>query len=128
MCLHSIHRTAAMSSNYLSCYPLICRRKTLRPRTSSNFTDLHAIYKYCPIILPRIPGEVDTEERGYIYMQITMEAVFAVLLAGMGGFIAIPELCESSVGIVELIPNRIHQCLYYPQCKAMTSDRKTWLQ
>ena len=47
---------------------------------------------------------MDTEERGYIYMQITMEAVFAVLLAGMGGFIAIPELCESSVGIDELFP------------------------
>ena len=42
----------------------------------------------------------------------------------MGGFIAIPELCESSVGIVELFPNRIHQCLYYPQCKAMTSEGK----
>ena len=54
-----------------------------------------------------------------------MEAVFVVLLAGMGGFIAIPELCESSVGIVELFPNRIHQCLNYPQCKAMASDRKT---
>ena len=91
-----------MSSNYLSCYPLICRRKTLRPRTSSNFTDLHII------TLPRIPGEGDTEERGYIYMQITMEAVFAVLLAGIRGFIAIPDLCESSVGIVELFPNRIH--------------------
>ena len=47
--------------------------------------------KYCPITLPRIPGEMDTEERGYIHMKITMEAVFAVLLAGMGGFIAIPE-------------------------------------
>ena len=58
--LHSIYRTGAMSSHYLSCYPLICRRKTLRPRTSSNFTDLHIIS------LPRIPGEVDTEERGYI--------------------------------------------------------------
>ena len=120
--LHSIYRTGAMSSNYLSCYPLICRKKTLRPRTSSNFTDLYII------TLPRIPGEVDTEDRGYIYMQITMEAVFAVLLAGMGGFIAIPELCESSVGIVELFPNRIHQYLYYPQFKAMMSDRKTWLQ
>ena len=40
--------------------------------------------KYHRTTLPRIPGEVDTEERGYIYMQITMEAVFAVLLAGMG--------------------------------------------
>ena len=49
-----------MSSNYLSCYPLICRRKTLRPRTSSNFTDLHII------TLPSLPGEMDTEERGYI--------------------------------------------------------------
>ena len=49
-----------MSSNYLSCYPLVFRRKTLRPRTSSNFTDLHII------TLPRIPGEVHTEERGYI--------------------------------------------------------------
>ena len=58
--LHSIYRTGAMSSHYLSCYSLLCRRKTLRPRTSSNFTDLHIIS------LPRIPGEVDTEERGYI--------------------------------------------------------------
>ena len=66
--------------------------------------------KYHRTTRPRIPGEVDTEERGYIYMQITMEAVFAVLLAGMGGFIVIPELCESSVGIVELFPNRIQQC------------------
>ena len=49
-----------MSSNYLSCYPLICRRKTLRPRTSSNFTDLHII------TLPSLPGEMDTEECGYI--------------------------------------------------------------
>ena len=62
-------------------------------------------------------------------MQVTMEALLAVLLAVMGYFfIAIPELCESSVGIVELLTNRILQYLYYPQCKAMTSDRKTWLQ
>ena len=57
--LHSIYRTGAMSSNYLSCYPLIVGRKTLRLRTNSNFTDLHII------TLPRIPVEVDTEERGY---------------------------------------------------------------
>ena len=49
-------------------------------------------------------------------------------ITGMRDFIAIPELCESWIEIVELFPNRIHQCLYYPQCKAMTSDRKTWLQ
>ena len=54
--LHSIYRTGAMSSNYLSCYPLICRRKT----PSSNFTDLHII------TLPSLSGEMDTEERGYI--------------------------------------------------------------
>ena len=54
--LHSIYRTGALSSNYLSCYPLICRRKT----SSSNFTDLHII------TLPSLPGEMDTEERGYI--------------------------------------------------------------
>ena len=41
-------------------YSLICRRKTLRPRTSSNFTDLHII------TLPSLPGEMDTEECGYI--------------------------------------------------------------
>ena len=41
-------------------------------------------------------------------MQVTMEALLAVLLAVMGYFfIAIPELCESSVGIVELLSNRI---------------------
>ena len=84
--LHSIYRTGAMSSNYLSCYPLVCRRKTLRPRTSSNFTDLHII------TLPRIPGEVDTEERAYIYMQITMEALLAVFLTVMGYFHCHPRV------------------------------------
>ena len=92
MCLHSIYRTGAMSSNYLSCYPLICRRKTLRPRSSSNFTDLHAIYKYRPISLPRIPGEVDTEERDYIYMQITMEAVFCSVTGRYGRFYCHPRV------------------------------------
>ena len=29
-----------------------------------------------------MPGEVNTEERGYIYMQITMEAVFISRRAG----------------------------------------------
>ena len=39
---------------------------------------------------------MDTEERGYIYMQITMEAVFAVLLAGMGGFYCHPRVLRIS--------------------------------
>ena len=83
--LHSIYRTGAMSSNYLSCYPLICRRKTLRPRTSSNFTDLHII------TLPSLPGEMDTENVATL-MQVTMEALLAVLLAVMGFFHCHPRL------------------------------------
>ena len=48
--------------------------------------------KYHRTTLPRIPGEVDTEERGYIYMQITMEALLAVLLAVMGDFHCHPRV------------------------------------
>ena len=78
--------------------------------------------------LPSLPGQRDTEERGYI--NASHHGGSSCSVTGSDGifFIAIPELCESSVGIVELLTNRILQYLYYPQCKAMTSDRKTWLQ
>ena len=74
--LWSCYRTGAMSSNYLSCYPLICRRKTLRPRTSSNFTDLHAIYKVSSDHSSWNTRRGGYRRSGYIYMQTTIEAVF----------------------------------------------------
>ena len=51
----------------------------MRPRTSSNFTDLHII------TLPSLPGEMDTDNVATL-MQVIMEALLAVLLAVMGYF------------------------------------------
>ena len=75
--LHSIYRTGA--SNYLSCYPLICRRKT----SSSNFTDLHII------TLPSLPGEMDTEERGYI--NASQQAGSSCSITGSDGIFSLPS-------------------------------------
>ena len=116
--LHSIYRTGAMSSNYLSCYPLICRRKT----SSSNFTDLHII------TLPSLPGEMDTEERGYINASHTMQALLAVLLAVMGYFHCHHRVVRILSWSCRITPQSNSPMPVLPTMQAMTSDRKTWLQ
>ena len=79
--------------------------------------------------LPSLPGQRDTEERGYI--NASHHGGSSCSVTGSDGicFHCHPRVVRiSSFGIVELLSNRIPQYLYYPQCKAMTSDRKTWLQ
>ena len=93
--LHSIYMTGAMSSNYLSCYPLICRRKTLRPRTSSNFTDLHII------TLPSLPGEMDTEEHGYI--NASHHGGSSCSITGSDGIFSLPS--QSCANLETELPN-----------------------
>ena len=62
-------------------YSLICRRKTLRPRTSSNFTDLHII------TLPSL--EMDTEEHGYI--NASHHGDFSCSITGSDGIFSLPS-------------------------------------
>ena len=48
--------------------------------------------KYHHTTLPCLPGQRDTEERGYTIMQVTMEALLAVLLTVMGDFHCHPRV------------------------------------
>ena len=48
--------------------------------------------KYHRTTLPCLPGQRDTEERGYTIMQVTMEALLAVLLTVMGDFHCHPRV------------------------------------
>ena len=48
--------------------------------------------KYHRTNLPCLPGQRDTEERGYTIMQVTMEALLAVLLTVMGDFHCHPRV------------------------------------
>ena len=48
--------------------------------------------KYHRTTLPCLPGQRDTEERGYTIMQVTMEALLAVLLTVMGDFHCNPRV------------------------------------
>ena len=48
--------------------------------------------KYHRTTLPCLPGQRDTEERGYNIMQVTMEALLAVLLTVMGDFHCHPRV------------------------------------
>ena len=96
--LHNIYRTGGMSSNYLSCYPLICRRKTLRPRTSSNFTDLHII------TLPRIPGEVDTEEVATYIRKPPLKLFFCSVTGRYGRFYCHPRVVRIFSWDCRIIP------------------------
>ena len=48
--------------------------------------------KYHRTTLPCLPGQRDTEERGYTIMQVTMEALLAVLLTVMGVFHCHPRV------------------------------------
>ena len=84
--------------------------------------------KYHCTTLPCLPGQRDTEERGYTIMQVTMEALLTVLLTVMEYFHCHPRVVRILRRSCRITPNRIHQSLYYPQCNEMTSDRKTWLQ
>ena len=114
--------------------------KSLLPTFTSVFCMVYTGQGLCPVIfvllttryhrttLPSLPGERDSEERGYINASHHGGSSCRSYWQWWEIFIAIPELCESWDGVGELLPDRIHQCLYYPQCKAMTSDRKTWLQ
>ena len=83
--LHSIYRTGALSSNYLSCYPLICRRKTLRPRTSVILQSF--------VLSPFLVYQERWIQRNMAtLMQVIMEALLAVLLAVMGYFHCHPRV------------------------------------
>ena len=69
--------------------------------------------------LPRIPGEVDTEERATLMQQ---HGGTSCSVTGRYGRFSLP----SQSWDCQITPNRIHQCLNYPEFKMIMSDRKTW--
>ena len=136
MCVFNrLHRTGVMSSNFLSFWPVQNRevnlffilkafrwqllKQTTKLMTRGNFSWSKQIQWYKSSYNIRRCGN----GRTWLHKSNSPRRFFLQCYWQVWEtFVAIPKLCESWFGIFELLPNQIHQCLFYPQFKVIMSN------